>query len=87
MLFPSLPNAAILQDIWTELFNELGKADTNPKELWDDIKWWMRNFHKVYQTKNITPYVHAFAFHVPEFMEAYGSWCLLILSARVREAE
>ena len=77
-LFPSLPNDAILQDIWTEfwrLFNELGKADTDPKELQEDIKIWVRNFLKVYQTKNITPYVHAFAFHVPEFMEAYGSIC------------
>ena len=61
-LFPALPNAAVLQDAWTEfwrLFNELGKPDINPRELQEDIKTWVRNFLKVYQTKNITPYVHA----------------------------
>lgn len=26
-----------------------------------------------YRTKNITPYVYAFAYHVPEFIEKYGS--------------
>ena len=77
-VFPVLPNAAILQDIWTEfwhLFHELGKPDINPKQLQEDIKTWVRNFLKVYQTKNITPYVHAFVFHVPEFIEAYGNIC------------
>lgn len=55
------------------LFNELGKTDIDTREL-QDIKNWERNALKVYQTKNITPYVHAFAFHVPEF-EQYGSVC------------
>ena len=39
--FPALPNAALLQDTWTEfwrLFNELGNSDIDPKELQEDIK-------------------------------------------------
>lgn len=56
------------------MFKEL-EGDVNPRELQDDIKNWVRKFLRVYQTKNITPYVHAFAFHIPEFMERYGSIC------------
>ena len=47
----------------------------NPCELQSDIKNWVRKFLRVYQTKKITPYVHAFAFHVPEFVERYGDIC------------
>ena len=32
-------------------------------------------FLKQYQTKNITPYVHSFAFHVPEFIAKFSSVC------------
>ena len=32
-------------------------------------------FLKVYQTKNVTPYIHSFVFHVPEFIQKYGSVC------------
>lgn len=76
-LFPALPNAPAIQDIWTELwrlFSELNDS-TDPNELRDDIKNWVKMFLKIYQTKNVTPYMHAFAFHVPEFMDKYGSIC------------
>ena len=75
--FPAVPNGALIQDIWKEfwrLFREL-EEHTNPSELQSEIKNWVRKFLRVYQTKNITPYVHAFAFHVPEFTERYGSIC------------
>lgn len=41
-------------------------------DLQEDIKNWVKLFLRVYQTKNITPYVHSFAFHVPEFIRKYG---------------
>ena len=58
--FLALQHGALLQDIWIKfwrLFNELGKTDIDTRELQEDIKNWVRNFVKVYQTKNITPYV------------------------------
>ena len=73
--FPALSNGSALQDIWIEfwrLFREIEKPDIDPLELQDDIKNWVKMFLKVYQTKNITPYVHSFAFHVPEFIDKYG---------------
>lgn len=33
-----------------------------------DAKEWVRLFISVYQTKDVTPYMHAFAMHVPEFL-------------------
>ena len=38
-----------------------------------DIKEWVRDFLTVYQTKNVTPYVHSFANHAPEFIKQYGN--------------
>ena len=75
---PMLKNAAALQDIWKEfwrLFSELDKSYNTTFELQEDIKNWIKLFLKQYQTKNITPYAHAFAYHVPEFIEHYGSVC------------
>ena len=37
------------------------------------IKSWVRNFITIYQTKDVTPYVHAFAMHVPQFIHLYGN--------------
>jgi hypothetical protein len=76
--FPALPNTSSLQDIWVEfwrLYGELEKPDIEPFELQADIKNWVQMFLRVYQTKNITPYVHSFAFHVPEFIAKYGGVC------------
>lgn len=69
---PMLKNAAALQDIWREfwrLFTMLESChsdDTN--ELREEIRNWC-------QTKHITPYIHAFACHVPEFINKFGSVC------------
>ena len=40
--------------------------------LQSDIKEWVRDFLTVYQTKNVTPYMHSFANHAPEFIKHYG---------------
>jgi hypothetical protein len=76
--FPEIPNAPILQDLWTEfcrLFRELEKHDVDHNDLQQDVKNWVKRFLQVYQTKNITPYVHSFAYHAPEFIEHYGNIC------------
>ena len=75
--FPAVSDAVVIQDICMEfwrLFKEL-ESHINPSELQSEIKNWVRKFLRVYQRKNIIPYVHAFAFHVPEFMEQYGTIC------------
>ncbi len=72
--FPTIPNVDKIQDIWKvfwDLFNYL-KINCDSKELQSDLKSWVRMFLKIYQTKNVTPYIHSFVYHVPEFIEKYG---------------
>ena len=75
--FPDIPNVSVIQDIWKEFWRLFKQLETvsNPKELQADIKNWVRLFLRIYQTKNVTPYVHSFAFHVPEFTEKYDTIC------------
>ena len=53
-----------LQDI-TEILNDLAKFKT---QLCD----WMKLFLSLYQTKHVTPYMHALAQHVPEAVALHG---------------
>ena len=75
--FPSLKNSSAIQDVWKEfwrLFTSLEEPG-EVGELQKDIKCWVKLFLKLYQTKNVTPYIHSFAYHVPEFIEKYGNIC------------
>ncbi len=49
------------------------KRECNAADLQTDIKNWVRKFLTLYQTKNVTPYMHAFAHHIPEFISHYGN--------------
>lgn len=75
--FPNLSRAKDIQDIWktaTELFNKLSLdnlSSTQINQFQLDVKAWVKAFLKVYHTKHITPYIHCFAMHVPEFMHMY----------------
>ena len=40
-------------------------------ELQRNIKSWFEHFLKVYQAKDVTPYIHALCYHVPEFLSLY----------------
>ena len=40
-------------------------------ELQRNIKSWYTHFLKVYQAKDVTPYMHAQCCHVPEFLSLY----------------
>ncbi len=58
-----------------ELYLEAKKDYTNAffdKDKFSrDLKEWLRSFLKVIDRKNITPYIHTFVFHIPEFIEIY----------------
>ncbi len=74
-LFPLLPNVSNIHHLWMQFWRlhcEL-KIECDPDQLQGDIKNWVREFLTIYQTKNVTPYVHAFAYHVPEFVRRYGN--------------
>ena len=72
-LFPSLKMKDELQELWTAFFmliQELKLADV--ATFATKAKHWVQSFVSIYQTKDVTPYMHAFAMHVPEFMSLHG---------------
>lgn len=73
--FPNLPNVHKIHHLWMGFWRLITvlKGECDSVQLQLDIKEWVRKFLELYQTKNITPYVHAFACHVPEFVSHYGN--------------
>ena len=46
---------------------------TDIQDFTTRVKTWLSVFLSVYQTKHITPYIHIFVNHVPEFLNLCGS--------------
>ena len=72
---------ARIQHLWTELLeinhllskspDNVSTADVRTFE--DKAREWVRRFVDVYHRDNVTPYIHAMANHVSEFMQIHGS--------------
>ncbi len=82
-LLPSLPETETIriQVLWTELL-QLNKMfskrpeEVDEKEISDfekSSKEWVVKFIDVYQTTNVTPYIHAMSNHVGQFMRTHGA--------------
>ena len=73
-LFPSLETKDQLQELWTEFFKLSQSLDVaNATEFSAQAKGWIQSFLSVYQSRDVTPYMHAFAMHVPEFLSLHGN--------------
>ena len=78
-LFPGIPNATLVQKIWKDFLNIYNTLCLNPinvsqiKEVRTTVRNWLTLFLSVYQSRHITPYMHTLIFHVPEFLNLYGS--------------
>jgi hypothetical protein len=65
--------------IWTEfhrLNSQLSSDSFTSVEISvfeENVKSWRSKFLAVYQSKNVTPYMHAFVAHVPEFLGIHGA--------------
>lgn len=73
-LFPSLPHKKEIQQLWTTFYNitqELNSRNCDPEKFEADAKGWVTLFTSIYQRKDVTPYMHAFAMHIPEFLRLY----------------
>ena len=69
------PNIHRIHHLWMGFWRLITviKGNCDPDHLQLDIKDWVREFLKLYQTKHVTPYVHSFAYHVPEYVRQYGN--------------
>lgn len=75
-LFPALEKKVQIQKLWTtfcELINYLNEPDCVAAQFDCRAKAWVCLFTSLYQTKDVTPYIHAFAMHVSQFVNLYGS--------------
>ena len=75
-LFPSLRQKQHIQKLWDdfyELIRSLSRSDCDADNFEISSKNWVRLFISVYQTKDVTPYIHAFAQHLHEFLRLYGN--------------
>ena len=67
-MVPPLDKKEQLQTLWKEFYSlikDIGKSECENA--------WVVKFTALYQTKDVTPYIHAFAMHVPEFLRMYGN--------------
>ena len=74
--FPALHNKKELQKLWTDFFNliEIINQDScNPEDVDRKAKAWVTAFTSIYQSKDVTPYMHALAMHMGEFIQLHGS--------------
>jgi len=59
--------------IFFVLAQDINKEMCDADELSRKIKLWVNLFLCVYQTKDVTPYIHALLNHVPEFIRLHGN--------------
>jgi len=74
--FPRLPNNDKINQLWSNFFtiiNDINKEDNDYDEINIKTKAWVNNFTSIYQAKDVSPYIHSFAMHIPEFLRLYGN--------------
>ena len=78
-LFPDIQNIKGIHKLWKE-FKELHRqlyceniSSNVASKFGKDAKQWVRDFLEIYQSKQVTPYMHIFPNHVPEFLSKYGN--------------
>ena len=53
---------------------QLGESECKDIDKFDaSAKTWVNDFVTLYQTKDMTPYMHAFSMHVSQFLSLHGN--------------
>ena len=76
VLFPRLLKRDQPQNLWCTLFklmSKINEQDCDPVEVDISTKSWVTSFVFTYQSKDCTPYIHAFAMHTSEFIQLHGN--------------
>ena len=81
-LLPTLDETAVLKIrmLWVELLRLNERFSKRPEDVSEeeiitfecDAKEWVRNFLDTYHRDHVTPYIHAMANHVGQFMRIHG---------------
>lgn len=78
-LFPDMPDAHAVDFVWSEFYYVYNAVKRNlfcelmaPEIIRLRTRNWLVEYVKIYNRKNVTPYVHAFVFHLHEMIEIHG---------------
>ena len=69
-LLPMHEKKTQMQKLWNDLFsivNSLSQRNCNSVEFDQCAKAWINLFTSVYQSKDVTPYMHCLGIHVSQF--------------------
>ena len=80
-LLESHPHREKIQFLWKtliELYTALRVPTTSPdylqpQQFHDKAKVFTRQLRTVYKDWNVTPYIHCLIYHIPQFLEIYGT--------------
>lgn len=78
-LLPHFNKACSIQEIWDgfrSIMDNLKELTGEEKQVGAfhvKVHEWMAKFLSVYQSKHVTPYMHALIAHVPEFVSLHGN--------------
>lgn len=75
-LFPNIENINNVSDLWMEFYSiyvYIKNPVLNISVLEEHLFEWLALFKCTYFSKYITPYIHSFVFHLPEFIKIHGN--------------
>ena len=75
-LLPMHEKKTQVQKLWNDLFsivNSLSQKNCNSVEFDQRAKAWINLFTSVYQSKDVTPYMHCLGMHVSQFLDLHGN--------------
>lgn len=79
-LFPAVPQAESVQKLWKSFIDIYNTLRTSSPLCSEEImnfevrvQTWITLFLSIYQSKNVTPYIHILVSHVPEVFHKYGT--------------
>ena len=58
---------------FSELINTINEEQCNPDEIDVKTKGWINLFTSLYHSKDVTPYMHAFAMHTSEIIRLHAN--------------
>jgi len=83
-----LPNGKEIQALWNDFYkltNHHSKVESDPDDFAKNAKDWVNMFTSIYQKKDVTPYMHALVYHVPEFLKLYNGDLTMFNQQRLKK--
>ncbi len=74
-LFPNELWSSNIQKLWHQFctsYEMIKKNELDSETLKQRNKEWLKLFLECYDPKNVTPYIHVYVFHLPEFVANHG---------------